>query len=181
MNCESISNLIPLYYYGELSPEEEDSVEEHTHECRECAREMEQQRVLAGALDKREMQLPPLLLEDCRADLMASVHGGMSRLAERPVAVKKSAWALFLAAIGESFANLGRFRQPIGAAALVAIGFFGARLTTRTAAQQPTPEGEVLTTVRSVQPDTAGGVQVAFDETRVAWSAVARTIPVSKA
>jgi hypothetical protein len=164
MNCESISTLIPLYYYGELSPEQEDSVEEHTHECRNCAHEIEQLRVLARTLESREMHLPPLLLEDCRADLMATLHGGVSQVAERQVS--KGPWALFLAAIADSFTNLSRFRQPIGAAALVAIGFFGARLTmTRSATVQPVDDS-VLTTVRSVQPDSAGGVQVAFDETR---------------
>ena len=29
MSCDSVSKLIPLYYYGELSPEEEDRIEEH--------------------------------------------------------------------------------------------------------------------------------------------------------
>src|SRR2546423_7120629 len=93
MNCDSISKLIPLYYYGELTPEEEDSVEQHTHECRDCAREIEQQRVLAAALDRREMQVPPLLLEDCRADLMATLQGGLSRIAQPP---SKGPWPLFL-------------------------------------------------------------------------------------
>ena len=49
MNCDDISKLIPLYYYGELTPEEEEHVEEHTHECGGCARVMEQQRMLAAA------------------------------------------------------------------------------------------------------------------------------------
>jgi len=164
MNCDAISRLIPLYYYGELSPEEEDAVEQHTHECRDCAGEIEQQRVLAAALDRREMQVPPLLLEDCRADLLATLQGGVSRLAQPP---SKGPWALFLAAVAYSFSNLGRFRQPIGALALIAIGFFGARLTTSSSTKtvQPGP-GDVFTTVRSVQPDSAGHVQIAYDETR---------------
>lgn len=167
MNCDSISTLIPLYYYGELSPEEEDAVEGHTHECRDCAREIEQQRVLAAALDRREMQVPPLLLEDCRADLMATLHGGVSRFAERPPSKEKGPWGLFLAAVAHSFSNLGRFRQPVGALALVAIGFFGARLTTvRSANTVQQGPGDVFTTVRSVQPDSTGHVQIAYDETR---------------
>jgi len=169
MNCDAISKLIPLYYYGELTPEEEDTVEQHTHECRDCAGEIEQQRVLAAALDRREMQVPPLLLEDCRADLMATLQGGVSRLAQPPSRSNQEGgpWALFLAAVAHSFSNLGRFRQPIGALALIAIGFFGARLTTSrtTANPQPAP-GDVFTTVRSVQPDSAGHVQIAYDETR---------------
>jgi hypothetical protein len=165
MNCDTISNLIPLYYYGELSPEEEDSVEEHTHVCRDCAHVMEQQRVLATALDRRAMQTPPLLLEDCRADLMATLHGGPPRPIE--TARPKGPWALFLDAIGHSFDGLGRLRQPVGAFALVAIGFFGARLMEKsTTPGTPAPNGDVLTTVRSVQPNGSGSVHISYDETR---------------
>jgi HEAT repeats/Putative zinc-finger len=165
MNCDSISTLIPLYYYGDLTPEEEDAVEEHTHQCRDCARIVEQQRMLAAVLDRREMPAPPHLLEDSRADLMATLHGGVSRAAVARRA--KGPWRLFLEAVGDSFARLGKLQQPIGALALLAIGFFGARLTaTRTPADRPAPAGEVFTTVRSVQPDNSGRVQIAYDETR---------------
>ena len=169
MNCDTISTLIPLYYYGELTPEQEDSVEEHTHQCRECATAVEQQRQLAAALDRREMPAPPLLLEDCRADLLATLHGGVARL---PLAVSppksKGPWGLFLEAVAHSLSGAGRLRQPIGALAMLAIGFFGARLTTSTPRITTTPvKGEdVFTTVRSVQADPAGSVQISYDETR---------------
>jgi hypothetical protein len=166
MNCDSISTLIPLYYYGELTPEEEDALEAHTHECRSCAHEVEQQRVLAGGLDRREMQAPPLLIEDCRADLMATVHGGVTRRSAPPRTA--GPWRLFLDAVGHSMASLGRLRQPVGALALVAIGFFGARLAgvNRAANNPVSPGDDVFTTVRSVQPDSSGHVKVAYDETR---------------
>ena len=67
MTCDAISKLIPLYYYGELTPEEEDRVEEHLHQCSGCTREMERQRTLASSLDQRRIPTPALLLEDCRA------------------------------------------------------------------------------------------------------------------
>jgi len=166
MNCDAISTLIPLYYYGELTPEQEDAVEEHTHQCRECADAVEQQRSLAAALDRREMQVPPLLLEDCRADLLATLHGGVSRVPATNRA-HKGPWALFLEAVSHSFSGLGRFRQPIGAMAMLAIGFFGARLTTtRVPVTPPSGSDDVFTTVRSVQPDQSGHVQIAYDETR---------------
>ncbi|HXA49865.1 MAG TPA: HEAT repeat domain-containing protein [Candidatus Acidoferrum sp.] len=167
MNCDSISNLIPLYYYGELTPEQEDAVEEHTHQCRACAHEVEQQRSLAAALDQRQMETPPLLLDDCRADLLATLHGGVTRAAMPPPSSSKGPWALFLDAMAQSLSGLGRLRQPIGAAAMLAIGFYGARLTTvRATAPPPVSAADVFTTVRSVQPDQAGHVQIAYDETR---------------
>jgi anti-sigma factor RsiW len=168
MNCDEISKLIPLYYYGELPPEEEEQVDEHTHECSACTRAMEQQRTLAAALDRRRVADVPLhLLEDCRADLMAAVQTGVRRV-EKP----KGPWTLFLEALAHTFGNMNRLRQPIGAVALVAIGFFAARLTGSGSGSGATASlvipatDDVYSTVRSVQPDNAGGVVIAFDETR---------------
>ena len=170
MTCDSISKLIPLYYYGELTPEEEDRMEEHLHQCSGCTREVERQRTLAASLDQRRMQTPVLLLEDCRADLMAAVQGGAPRM-ERPA---KGPWKLFLEAIGASLAGFGRVRQPVAALALIALGFCAARFTSSTTpagsgaalSSAATPADNVFSTVRSVQPDSSGGVQIAFDETR---------------
>jgi hypothetical protein len=177
MNCDSAGKLIPLYFYGELAPEEEDRVEAHLHECAACAREMEKQRAVAAALDRRQAAPPHLLLEDCRADLMAAIQGG----APRANRTGKGPWTLFLEAIGVSFTGFGRYRQPVGAVALIAIGFFAARFTGAgmgNSAGVPgrgapmaynasmTAPDDVFSTVRSVQPDNSGRVQIAFDETR---------------
>src|SRR5205823_1278331 len=100
--------------------------------------------------------VPGYLIEDCRADLMAAVHGGAPRTSGlRPT---QGPWSLFLEALAYSFGNLNRLRQPIGAVALIAIGFFAARLTTT--AGKPTVNNSDVTaqddpyhTVRSVQAD----------------------------
>lgn len=169
MSCDSISKLIPLYYYGELSPEEEDRVEEHSHLCVACASEVERQRLLAGALDRRNLSPPPRLLEDCRADLMAAIQGGAPRVEKST----KSPWKLFLEAMASSFAGLDRLRMPLGALALIAVGFFAARMTTGLPTAPASPAGsasyvpdEALSMVRSVRPDPSGHVEIAFDETR---------------
>jgi hypothetical protein len=168
MTCDSILKLIPLYYYGELTPEEEERLEEHTHSCEVCRRELAQQRALATALDDRQITPGATLLEDCRADLAAAIQGGAPRV-ER---VKKGPWRLFLDALAASFGNMGRLRQPVGAVALVAIGFFASRLTTTPSGTGhalnalASPSDDVFATVRSVQPDSTGGVSISFDETR---------------
>ena len=41
MTCDSVSKLIPLYFYGELTPDEEDRVEQHLDACAACSREMD--------------------------------------------------------------------------------------------------------------------------------------------
>ena len=74
MNCESATKLIPLYFYGELPPEEEDRLEQHLDTCAACAREAESQRALSAALDRRTMQPSAALLAECRHDLMRAVY-----------------------------------------------------------------------------------------------------------
>jgi hypothetical protein len=169
MTCDSVTKLIPLYYYGDLTPEEEDLFDEHLHECTACTSEMERQRVLAAALDQRRLEPPALLLEDCRADLMAAIAGGA------PVMEKaaKGPWTLFLEALNISFAGFGKMRQPAGALALIAIGFFAARFSgslvpfasNGIGSMSLSPSDNTLSTVRSVNSD-GGRVQITVDETR---------------
>jgi HEAT repeats/Putative zinc-finger len=169
MTCDSILKLIPLYFYGELTPDEEERVEEHTHGCPVCTGELAQQRALAAALDQRQMVPAPMLLEDCRSDLMAAIQGGAPRV--EPSA--KGPWRLFLDAMTASLSGMGKLRQPIGALALIAIGFFAARLINTAApsgagtllTNLTSPTDDVYSTVRSVQQDNAGGVAISLDET----------------
>jgi len=167
MNCDWVRKQIPLYFYGELPSEEEERVEEHLHGCDGCAREMERQRRLAAALDQRQAEPPSLLLEECRADLLSAIRGRDPHLG---AAGSRSPWALFLEAMAGTLAGFQRFRQPVGAVALVALGFFAARFvgTNPGAAQAPdlSAGGEVYSTVRSIQPDNAGRVRIDYDETR---------------
>ena len=162
MTCDSVARLIPLYFYGELMPEEEDRLEEHLHACAGCTREMERQRAMAAALDRRQAELPPTLLDSCRADLRAAIQGGAPRC--EPA---KGPWTLFLEALAATLSGVHRYRTPVGAVALVAVGFFAARFTgAGLPASALSPAGEVFSTVRSVEPDNSGHVQIAFDETR---------------
>ena len=85
--------------------------------------------------------------------------------------------------MAHTFAGVGRCRQPIGAVALLALGFLAARFTGGGMALAPrggvgadtpaatstaslAPSDDVFATVRSVQPDSTGHVRVVFDETR---------------
>jgi hypothetical protein len=171
MTCDSVSTLIPLYYYGELQPEEEDLLETHLTGCATCAKELERHRKFDAALDQVSTPVSPLLLADCRTDLMAAVAGGAPRLAGSQ---GKGPWTLFLEAIASTFSELGRLRQPIAATALIALGFIVAKFTPGNfpslhsggaSLASMTPD-DVFSTVRSVQPDNAGRVQISFDETR---------------
>jgi hypothetical protein len=170
MICDSVSKLIPLYPYGELTPEEEDRLEQHLHECANCTRQMDRQTELSAALDGRRMDLPPTLLEDCREDLMAAIQGGAGVI-DGPA---KGPWTLFLEAVGATFSSLGRIQRPVGALALIAVGFFAARIgggglqlaSNPSASNAGLIAPDAFSTVRSIQRDTGGGVQIAYDEIR---------------
>ena len=163
MTCDSVLKLIPLYYYGELPPDDEDLLDQHIHECGTCSAAMERQRVLAAALDRRQVDVPPLLLEDCRADLMAAIAGG----APRAVKSAKGPWTLFLEALNFSLAGFGRLRQPLGWVALMLLGFVAARLSGPMAPFGGNVASEnVFSNVRSVKADDNGHIQIAYDETR---------------
>jgi hypothetical protein len=164
MTCLDSAKLIPLYYYGDLSAADEERLEQHLHECRDCARELSRHRAVASALDRHRIEPPSALLEDCRSDLLAAIHSGAPRQIARP----PGRWHLFLEAIRLTWLPAaGRLRQPAAALALLAIGFVSSKLLVRQPPAAAPPSGDqVFATVRSVQPDSSGRVQVAFDETR---------------
>jgi anti-sigma factor RsiW len=163
MTCDSVAKLIPLYFYGELPSDEEDRVEAHLHECAACARELDRLGSLSEALSRRSIDLPASLLEDCRADLHAAIQGGAPLL--KPQA--KGPWTLFLEAMAATFSGFSRLRVPAAALAMLALGFLGARFTSfgRNWTQGPVDPDNTIATVRSVQPDGTGGVQITLDET----------------
>ncbi|MFN7994685.1 MAG: HEAT repeat domain-containing protein [Bryobacteraceae bacterium] len=167
MNCDLVTKLIPLYFYGELSPEEEDRIEQHFDACTSCAREAEWERSLAVALDRRRQEPSGSFVADCRQDLMRAVYRDEPRLTPAPYS---SPWDHFRNGFAALFPPLLRWRTPLSAAALVALGFFSARFTTPGGAVAPaaaslTPES-AISSVRSIQPTPAGGVQIVLDETR---------------
>jgi hypothetical protein len=163
MNCDSVTKLIPLYFYGEVTPDEEDQLDQHLHECAACAAQMEQQRQLAAALEERKLEVPAVLLAECRDDLMAAIAGG----APRQVAVTKGPWKLFLEAMGATFAGFGRLRQPATAVLLVMVGYAAARFTGAVAPAVPSfVSDNVYPTVRSVKAENDGSVRIQLDETR---------------
>jgi hypothetical protein len=168
MNCDQIGKSIPLYFYGELPPEEEERVEDHLDSCEACRGALEQHRRLASAFDRREISTEPVLLDNCRANLMAAIRGGQ---ALAPVSTERLVRAQPLSpTLGQRlsalWAAVWQLRQPIGAVALLAIGYFSAQWTgagTRVAVEPVEPS---IARVRSVQPDASGRVRIELDDVR---------------
>lgn len=166
MKCDGILESVPLYFYGELAPEDEERFEDHVAGCAACRDEVERFRQIAAALDRREAQPPAGLLAECRHDLMRAVYRR-----EAPAGVRTAPGVLdsFQAGLETLFGSLGRWRQPLAATALLTLGFLSARLTTGPG-PMPSPglaaSDVVYSSIRSVQPDPSGRVRIAVDETR---------------
>jgi hypothetical protein len=159
MNCDRVIESIPLYWYGELPAGEEEQIEQHVQGCPACRRELERHKALASALDRRETQLPAGLLAECRHDLMRTVY--------RSEPATHSGWAGFRESLAALSGLFSRYRQPIGAMALIALGFFSARLTVPRAAGPAAPSSDVVySAIHSIQPDAAGRIRISLDETR---------------
>jgi HEAT repeat protein/putative zinc finger protein len=160
MNCELARDQFHLFLYGELSFDEEEALEQHLDVCKACTEALERERALHEKLLDECLEPSAALLSRCRQQLRSEI-----------VAVKpqeRQAWRQWLRTLV--------FPAPVlkfaGAAALVAFGFFGARLVNSSSPGafsgnlagvriEPT-----ASRVRYVEPDADGRLQIVVDETK---------------
>ena len=162
MTCESARQQIVLFTYGELSFDEEELLEQHLDGCPACRAERERLSAMGALLEQSELEVPASLAARCRRDLSEAVR------AER--AQSRRSWS-FAAFWNGWVLNPPLWLRPLGAVAMLALGFFGARLMPASSpalarvgladAQPPT-----VSRVRLVNPDDSGRVRVTYDETR---------------
>jgi hypothetical protein len=153
--CDEVMRQIPLYCYGEVTSEAEEGIEAHIALCASCEAELARHRSFLDLLSEREDLNEAALLAACRLDLRtAMVADAMP---------PPQSWLDTL----RNFAHMNiPFRIPVGAMALVALGFFGARYTPerfggiRAGLTEP-----MFSSVRSVE-DQSGKVHIAVDEVR---------------
>lgn len=149
--------------YGELSFDEEEAVLSHVAACSACGNELAREEKMHRALDRRELEPSPFFLRSCRDQLATAIE------AERTHAPRYRTWWQGLTAAFGGSAFSFSFAKPVGALALVALGFFSAQMT---------PLGRNLpfqsaglvdpsnSKVRFVEAGPQGGVQLVVDETR---------------
>jgi len=140
-----------MYYYGELPPEQEENLEAHCAVCEPCGREVEKYRSFAGMLDEAELEPSLVLLSECRQMLAQRVTEW-----ERP-APQVNWWRKLLDL------NLD-FRVPVGAVALIAVGWFGAKIVPGLTGSAGFNSASVMSSVRSVEPDASGRLVIAVDD-----------------
>ena len=170
MTCDEARKNLALFLYGELSFDEEELVEIHIDECAACRADLAREKALFAALDSVEIAPSPNALENARAELHR-------RLAfQAPSMTSSTARTLnsgFWDKVREGFTIHFHFApglaQVVGAAAMLALGFFTARVAPNSLTGK-WGQASVLdpgtSRVRYVEPMSPGRVQIVLDETR---------------
>ena len=165
MNCQMVEASLGLFLYGELTFDEEEAVHAHLAGCTACQAALAREQALHGALDGMVVEPSASLLRECRENLRI-------RLAQEAVLAPAAPQRPWLAALAESFVALAsvpaaRWAIPLGASAMLAMGFFAARLMDASAGGAVFAGGQPLASrVRYVEPDQNGRVQIVVDEIR---------------
>ena len=158
MNCETARRSFSLLLYGELAFDDEERVYLHLDSCESCRAELERERKFQTVCDSGEVEPPAELLLESRQALRRRL------LAARRERAQHSFWDFF------KIRWVPSYLRPVGALALVAAGFFGARIgggggfgPFHTAGVLAEP---AASRVRYVEPEPSGEVQIVVDETR---------------
>ncbi len=117
LNCKNIRDQFALLLYGELDFDEEERIESHLDGCAQCRDALERQKALHEALDVAAVTPSPALLNRCREDL------GELLIREKP----RTGWAHWWNQMSSGWKI--QFLRPMGAMALLAVGFFAAKVT----------------------------------------------------
>jgi hypothetical protein len=160
MKCDDARKTLPLFLYGELSFEDEEQLEVHVDECDACRDALAREKLLFKSLDAAEIVPSAELLADCRAQLRQRL--------EHAAPERASFWDKIRQGFTINFHFAPGIMQPIGALAMLAIGFFGARVTPASFLGSFHSAGLVdpgSSRVRYVEPMGSGRVQIVVDET----------------
>jgi hypothetical protein len=151
--CEKVRMQLGMLLYGELSFDEEETVDAHLESCAECRAALERERDLHAAFDRAEAEPPASVLWESRQNLQRQI-------AAEHVPVHRAGW-------WDRFLDTA-WLKPVGGLALLTIGFMAARVAPSlglgiTGMSLVDPGAQ---RVRSVEPGPNGGVQIVLDETR---------------
>jgi hypothetical protein len=160
--CEKVRMQLGLLLYGELSFDEEETVETHLESCAECRAALERERELHAAFDRAEVEPPASVLWDARQTLQQRIA------AEHAPPGRAGWWDQFVDALMLRPAGGAGWLKMAGALALLTMGYLGARLAPDLGlgAVGMSVADPGAQRVRSVEPGPHGGIQIVLDETR---------------
>ena len=155
MNCKNIRDQFALLLYGELSFDEEERIDSHLDGCAECRAALARQKVLHEAVDAAAVTPSPALLNRCRENLAEMLPR------EKPA----SGWANWWSQIAGNWKI--QVLRPVGAVALLAIGFFAAKVAPGLSGVASMGLGDFGgAQVRNVAAQPDGTLRIVFDEKR---------------
>jgi hypothetical protein len=155
--------MLPLYLYGELDFDEEERLELHLDGCEPCRGEVERQRRLNDLLDAAGARIDDGMLTSARLESRV-------RLKREPH-FEQGWWTHLGEMFSVRFAPAPVLAQSLGAIALVALGFLGARVVPPGVFPRSSSGNiadvldPVASRVRYVEPGDAGQVQIVIEET----------------
>lgn len=156
MTCEQARESLILLVYGELEFDQEETLELHLAGCPACTAERARLERMEDALAHGEADMPPGLLARCRRDLAVKIEEESRPLHRFSPGRLWRDW----------FVHPPLWWRPLGALAMLAIGFFGARFVPASAlpgVHEPEP---VMSRVRYVSPGESGSIRLVMEETR---------------
>ena len=154
MTCDAAKTQFTLYLYGELDFNEEEALELHLDGCAGCKSSLDRDRSMHHALDQQDWQPSAEFLQACRRELR-------SRVTQEMAAVQRT-WRGRILGYVTAILGTPAVLRPLGAIALIAIGFFGGKLWDATR-QNSEPS---LVRVRNLTQDSEGGVRLVLEEVR---------------
>ncbi len=160
-SCDECRELLILYAYGELTFDQEESVDSHLAGCAGCREEQSALSALHHAADDCAVTPSLELLSACRQDLRRQVAGIAAAGGTVPF------WRRWLPSATSQGGFWSFAAKPAMAMALFAAGFAGARLLPSTAAQLPGSSAQTPAAVRNVrfiEPSSDGRVRIVYDE-----------------
>ncbi len=159
MTCEETKRFFSLLLYGELSFDDEERVESHLEGCDACRRGLERERAFHERLYAVEVR-PSF-------DMLARNREQIRRSLAAPAPARESWWQKLRNGFTIHVHPIPAGLQPVGAIALIAMGFFGARMIPASSGNAGTADLSPMTSrVRYVEPGKSGKVQVVVEETR---------------
>jgi hypothetical protein len=129
VNCETAKNMLVLLNCGELSFEDEESVETHLESCPACNAERRRLQHLDTFLELQSAAVSPDLLARCRRDLSER----LMHEAPRRTGFSLVAWWQGMRGISSA-----PWLKPAAALALLTAGFMGGKLV-----RPPSPQSSV--------------------------------------
>jgi putative zinc finger protein len=166
MPCGSAREQFALLLYGELSFDQEERVEAHLDACEECRAVLEQEKALHAGFDSVEAVPSASQLRECREELRMRLHEEGAQ--PNAGAMRSGWWDRLVDAITLRPAH-GMVSSGAMGLALIATGFFGARLvpSMNSGGFRAMGLGDVgASRVRDVKPSPDGRVHIVLDETR---------------